>query len=116
MKPAVYNITAKQNASFKLQLNWKDETGATVNLTGYAARLVLRYQPDSPAATLDCSAANGKIALGGSPYNIVVTADKATMATVEPGDYVYDLVLTGGGEDYPLFTGKFAIMANAVLP
>lgn len=116
MKPAVYNICAKENTNFKLQLNWKDATGTTVNLTGYAAQLVVRYQPDSPAATLDCSAANGLIVLAGTPYNIVVSVDKATMAALPAGEYVYDLVLTGGGEDYPLFTGKFTITNNTVLP
>ena len=116
MKPAVYNIAAKKNTNFKLELNWKDENGTTVNLTGFNARMLVRYQADSPVATLEFTAANGKIVLGGVPYNIVISTDSASMAAAPAGEYVYDLVLTAGGLDFALFTGRFSIATNTVWP
>jgi hypothetical protein len=51
--------------------------------------------------------------LGGVPSNIVVTFDKATMAAVLPGDYVYDLELTSpGGVDTALMTGRIELLGS----
>lgn len=108
MKPGVYNIEARQGATLRLPLNWNDTV-----LTGYSARLVVGYPDDSNAVVLECSTVNGRIVLGGTPSNIVVTADRTVMATIKPGNYVYDLELSSGtGIDYPLLTGRFVVMAS----
>lgn len=117
MKPGVYNITAKQGATFRLALNWTDETAATVNMTGARARLVVRYKPDSTNALLECDSqgASPRITLGGTPNNIVVLVDKATMLAMKPGNFSYDLEVTDSqGADWPLLTGRFEVPASTV--
>ena len=116
MTPGVYNFPAvKQGSTFKFQFNWANELGVAVVLTGYTARLVVGYADGSPGSVLECSSANGRIVLGGTPYNILGTVDRATMLALKPGNYVYDLELSSaGGEDYPLLTGRFPLVASVV--
>jgi hypothetical protein len=115
MTPGVYNFDPiKQGSTFKFEFNWADELGATVNLTGYSARLIVGYA-DGSAGVLECSSANGRIVLGGTPFNIVGTVDRAVMLALKPGTYVYDLELSSaGGERYPLLTGRFPLVASMV--
>jgi hypothetical protein len=103
----------KVGATFKFEFNWA-AGGTTVVLTGYTARLVVGYASDpTNAVVLEATTANGRIVLGGVPSNIVVTFDKATMAAVLPGDYVYDLELTSpGGVDTALMTGRIELLGS----
>jgi hypothetical protein len=103
----------KVGATFTFQFNWAPG-GVTAVLTGYTARLVLGYANDpTNAVVLEATTANGRIVLGGTPSNIVVTFDKALMATVAPGDYVYDLELTSpGGIDTALMTGRIELLGS----
>lgn len=113
MKPGVYNIEAKQGATWRLPLTWKDQTGVPVVLTGYSARLVVGYADGSTTAVLECSTANGRIALGGTLYNVIVSSNRELMLALTPGNYVYDLELSSAtGEDYPLLTGRFVVSAS----
>lgn len=117
MKPGVYNIEAKQGATFRLRLNWRDGTGMQVNLTGARARLVVRYKADSPSTvlSLDSQGASPAIVLGGSSYNIVASVHKDVMAGIKAGTCVYDLEVTDSlGEDWPLLTGRFVVAGSAV--
>lgn len=108
MTPGVYNIDIKQGATLLLPWNWNNTV-----LTGYSARLVVGYADSSATAVLECSTANGRIVLGGTPSNIVITANKTVMAAIAPGNYVYDLELTSGaGVDYALMTGRFVVQAS----
>jgi hypothetical protein len=98
------NITIDQNATFVQALQWLDSNDSPVNLTGYAARLVVKsaYEAAIGQAILDISSGSGGsgdttgIALDSSG-NITVVVAKATTATLVPGKYVYDLLLTAGG-------------------
>lgn len=117
MKPGVLNLAEKQGATFRLSLNWKDELGAQMNLTGYRARLVVRHLPTSSTAVLSCDSQGDSptITLGGAEWNIQVVVNKTTMLAVKPGSYVWDLELTSGaGIDYPLLTGRFDLAGSTV--
>lgn len=116
MTPGVYNFPAvKQGSTFKFQFNWANELGAPVVLTGYSARLVVGYADGSAGSVLECSTANGRIVLGGTPFNIVGTVDRASILALRPGNYVYDLeLISAGGEHYPLLTGRFQLAASVV--
>jgi len=113
MTPGVHNITVKRNTQRTLPLAYKDATGALVNLTGYSARMAVRLRPDpKTTAALDLSTANGKIALGGTPSNIVVSIDATGVAH---GEYHYDLILTDSlGKPGSLLTGLFTVEASTV--
>jgi hypothetical protein len=119
MTPGIYNFPPiKQGATFKFQFNWQDELGATVDLTGYTARLSVGYENSTTANVLEvdtAGAATKRIVLGGTPFNIVGVVDKATMLALTPGNYVWDLELTSpSGEDYALLTGRFPLQASKV--
>lgn len=115
MKPGVHNIEIKQGATWRLPLSWKNETGALVVLTGYSARLVVGYADDSATVVLECSTANGRIVLGGTTYNVVVSANRDLTLALKPGNYVYDLELSSAtAEDYPLLTGRFVVLPSKV--
>ena len=119
MTPGIYNFPpVKQGATFKFQFNWQDEALATVDLTGYSARLSVGYENSTLANVLEVNtagAASKRIVLGGTPFNIVGVVDKATMLALTPGNYVWDLELTSpSGEDYALLTGRFPLLASKV--
>lgn len=114
MSPGTYNITHKQGTTFRLSLTWKDATGATVNLTGYEAKLTVRYKAESPNALLELSTANGKIVLGGLPFNVQCLATRTEMQALAAGQYVYDLEMTANGEDYGLLQGRFIVIGSTV--
>ena len=115
MKPGVYNIEVKQGATLRLPLTWKDEAGVPVVLTGYSARLVVGYADGSATVVLECSTANGRIALGGTPSNVIVSANRDVTLALKPGSYVYDLELSSAtAEDYPLLTGRFVVQPSKV--
>lgn len=119
MTPGTYNfLPVKQGATFEFQFNWQDELGATVDLTGYTARLSVGHENSTAANVLEidtAGAATKRIVLGGTPFNIVGVADKATMLALTPGNYVWDLELTSpGGKDYALLTGRFPFIASKV--
>lgn len=114
MKPGVYNIECKQGASWDQSLNWT-AGGDTVDLTGYTARLVVRYKAGSPNILLDCTTENERITLGGTPNNIVIEVARDVTALLSPGSYVYDLELSSaGGRDYPVLTGRFEVKPSTV--
>jgi hypothetical protein len=117
MNPGFYNITAKQGATWRLRLNWRDGTGAQVNLAGSRARLVVRAKPGSGVAVLDLDSqgVSPAIVLGASDYNIVATVNKVTMGAIKPFGYVWDLEITDSlGDDWPLLTGRFDLVGSTV--
>lgn len=110
MKPGVYPIEVKAGTTLALSLAWKDAAGVAVVLTGYSARLVVGYANDGNDVLLDCTTANGKITLGGSPYNIEVSG---AVGALKPGAYIYDLMLIdSGARRYSVLTGPFTVLRN----
>lgn len=97
------HISIDQNATFVQQLQWLDSNDAPVNLTGYSARLVVKsaYEATIGQAILDINSSSGGsgdttgIAMD-SNGNITIVVAKATTATLTPGKYLYDLLLTAG--------------------
>ena len=88
-------VNAYSGATLSLSFTCKDENGDAVNLTGYTARAEVRPTISSSTITLNLAPtiptpANGIIS--------VIIADEVT-ASIEPGAYVWGLVLvtpTGG--------------------
>ena len=104
-------VNAYSGATLSLSFTCKDENGAAVNLTGYTARAEVRPTISSSTITLNLAPtiptpANGIIS--------VVIAHEAT-ASIEPGAYVWGLVLvTPAGGVIPIESGP--IVFRQIVP
>lgn len=96
MAAATHNITIEQGATFRLDLLWKDSTGAPVNLSGYSARMQVRQKITDTAKLLDLSTGNGAITLGGAAGTISVVAAATATDDITAKQGVYDLELESG--------------------
>jgi hypothetical protein len=89
----VINATYVQGETFSLSLIWKTGDPATpVDLTGYAARMMIRREYQSPSPLLSLTHTSG-IALGGAQGTIVITLTAAQTAAMSAGRAVYDAEL-----------------------
>ena len=112
MNPGIYNIKARQGATFRLALNWKPG-GVLADLTGYTGRMQVRRTVDNAAVLLDLQSPASGLVLGGAGWNVVATASAAAMAALKPGAAVYDLELTApDGTVLPVLAGRFDIAAE----
>jgi hypothetical protein len=104
-------VNAYSGATLSLSFTCKDEAGDPVDLTGYTARAEVRPTISSDTLTLDLAPtiptpANGVIS--------VSIADEVT-ATIEPGAYVWGLVLeTPAGGVIPIESGP--IIFRQIVP
>lgn len=104
-------INAFSGATLSLSFTCKDENGDPVDLTGYSARAEVRPTVSSEEVTLDLAPtiptpANGIIS--------VSIADEVT-AAIEPGTYVWGLVLeTPAGGVIPIESGP--IIFRQIVP
>lgn len=104
-------VNAYSGATLSLSFTCKDEDGDPVNLTGYTARAEVRPTVSSETLTLDLAPtiptpANGIIS--------VSISDEVT-ALIEPGSYVWGLVLeTPSGGVIPIESGP--IIFRQIVP
>ena len=104
-------VNAYSGATLSLSFTCKDEDGDAVNLTGYTARAEVRPTISSSTITLNLAPtiptpANGIIS--------VIVADEVT-ASIEPGAYVWGLVLvTPAGGVIPIESGP--IVFRQIVP
>lgn len=104
-------VNAFSGATLSLSFTCKDEEGDPVDLTGYTARAEVRPTVSSETLTLDLAPtiptpANGVIS---------VEIDDATTTTIEPGAYVWGLVLeTPSGGVIPIESGP--IIFRQIVP
>lgn len=98
MAAAQHNILIEQGATFQLDLVWKDSLGAPINLTGYTARMQVRYKLADAVPLLSFTTENGAITLGGAAgtISVVGTATQTDALTVKKGVYDLELVSAGG--------------------
>lgn len=92
MLPGNYDLPPiHKGATYRLTLEWRDDSGAPVDLTGCTARLQARQTYDATAVLLDLSTTSGGITLGGVTGKIdLLVTDEVTSA------------LSGGGGKYDL--------------
>lgn len=113
MVAGAYDIVADQGATFNQTLTYRDSAGALVDLTGYTARMQVRYGYDDPNAVIDLTTANGGITLGGAAGTIALLITAAVMSAIGvPGEsriFRYDLELVSGSVVTRLLAGKFTV-------
>jgi hypothetical protein len=109
---ATYGFTADQGATFNQVIVWRDSTNTPVDLTGYTARMQIRYKVSSSVA-LSLTTENGRITLGGTNGTITLSISASDMEDLPSGPYTYDLELeTDGGEVSRLLMGAFVVRSE----
>ena len=90
------DLVIDQYATFKTAFRWETKsTGQPVNLTGFSAAMQIRRTPaDATALVSLTSAVNGGLVIEGTAGRVRIEIPASTTATLTPGRYVYDLVLT----------------------
>lgn len=111
---ASLDIEIEQGATFQKNLVWKDSTGAPINLTGYTARMMVRYKVADAAPILTFTTENGGITLGGALGTINITGLASltdAIPTTKVKTAVYDLELVSStGVVTRLIEGKAIII------
>jgi hypothetical protein len=110
------DITCRRNDTFSLELSFKDDTGADIDLSLYSdfKMEVRRHDRKTGTPTLRLTKLTGEIN-GLSNGQMTVVAVASTM-NISGGDYVYDLqATTVGGEVYTWLRGFFKINEDVTI-
>jgi len=88
---------------------YKDSDGVAVDLTGYSASMQVRKSLADGVA-LELSTVNSRITLGGAAGTVTILVSAADTATIDVGQYFYDLELTSGSSVVTrLIEGRFQV-------
>lgn len=122
MAAGKYSFIIEQGATTNFQINWNDETGSAVNLSGYHGRMQIRNSYDSsPLLSLssslkadntgiNLSGSNGTTPLSSGSIGIYISAYSSSL--LEFGEALYDLELVKGNEVTRLLEGKVKLSKN----
>ena len=89
----------KQGATFSYEILWTKQNLITstiydpVDLTGFTAKMQLRFKENDPLI-FELSNANGRIILGGITGKINLLINATDSSTILKGKYKYDLKMT----------------------
>lgn len=114
MAAAVHNLIVEQNATFSLEVTWKDPTGTPIDLTGYQIRMQIRQQHDAPTSLLsfDSEDLDTGMTIGDLDDSGVISIGWSDEITALLGfkTAYYDLTAeSGGGDIYRIMEGKITL-------
>ena len=110
MAAAIYNATIDQGATFELEVVYKNDAGVPINLTGYSAALQVRQNYYDDTALVTLTSPSGGIVITGATGTIDITMSAAQTASLDEGNYVYDLeIYSSGGNVTRLIQGQFTV-------
>lgn len=134
MASAYYDINAQQYSTLNFHVEYYDENGNAVDLTGYTARFQVR--PNTTTSTLYLNISTSGVTGGGSTGEflassgvrgtggiylnkgetgaaftggILIAADATTMGYVRTGSWKYSLDITKGVTTDELMQGQFVV-------
>lgn len=122
MAAGKYSFIIEQGATTNFQINWTDESGSAVNLSGYHGRMQLRTSYDStPLISLssslkadgtgvNLSGSNGVTPLASGAIAVYISAVSSSL--LDFGEAMYDLELVKGNEVTRLLEGKVKLSKN----
>jgi hypothetical protein len=124
MAAGKYSFVIEQGATLQFQVDWTDESGSAMDLTGYHARMQVRPMvessevflnlssslSDSCGTGLNLSGSNGITPLQSGSIGVYVSAHSSSLLTF--GEAYYDLELVNGCEVYRLLEGKVRLSKN----
>ena len=104
-----YNFTIEQGTTFAFSVSWKDDTDALIDLTGYTARMQLRYGSNTGTVAIELTTENLGIDIDvlSSTITINITAVETSELEIKP--CVYDLEMVKGENVTRLLEGKVKI-------
>jgi hypothetical protein len=118
-----YSFVIEQGATTNIQINWTDESGSAIDLSGYQARMQVRPGVESNIVYLSLSSsleADGTgINLSGSNFEtplqsgsmaIYISADTTT--DLDFNEAYYDLEMVNGSVVTRLLEGKVKLSKN----
>jgi hypothetical protein len=123
MAAGKYSFIIEQGATTNFQINWNDESGSAVDLTGYHARMQIRPNIEASDVLLSLSSSlksdNTGINLSGSNFvtplasgSIGVYISAASSSALNFGEAFYDIELIKGNEVTRLLEGKVKLSKN----
>ena len=124
MAAGKYSFIIEQGATTNFQINWNDESGSAIDLSGYHARMQIRPQveasnvflalssslSDSCGTGINLSGSNGVTPLASGSIGIYISA--ASSSILDFGEAYYDLELIKGCEVTRLLEGKVKLSKN----
>jgi hypothetical protein len=124
MAAAKYSFVIEQGATLTFQLDWTDELGNPIDLTGMHARMQIRPTvestevylnlssslSDSCGTGLNLSGSVGTNPLSSGSIGVYVSAASSSLLTF--GEAYYDLEVVNGCEVYRLLEGKVRLSKN----
>jgi len=118
-----YSFIIEQGATTNFQINWNDETGSAVDLSGYHARMQIRPQVEasdvyislssslSPDGTgIHLSGSNDITPVQSGSIGIYISAYSSSLLNF--GEAYYDLELVNGNVVTRLLEGKVKLSKN----
>lgn len=124
MAAAKYSFVIEQGATLDFQLDWTDDSGNPIDLTGMHARMQVRPSvessqvflnlssslSDSCGTGLNLSGSNGTTPLSSGSIGVYVSA--ASSSLLNFSEAYYDLEVVNGCEVYRLLEGKVRLSKN----
>jgi hypothetical protein len=124
MAAGKYSFIIEQGATTDFQLDWTDDLGSPIDLTGMHARMQVRPSvessevflnlssslSDSCGTGLNLSGSNGTNPLSSGSIGVYISAHSSSLLTF--GEAYYDLEVVSGCEVYRLLEGKVRLSKN----
>jgi hypothetical protein len=119
-----YSFVIEQGATTNIQINWTDESGSAIDLSGYQARMQIRPSVQSDEVFLSLSSSlqgscntginlsgsNGTTPLSSGSLAIYISAYSSSL--LDFNEAYYDLELEKGCEVTRLLEGKVKLSKN----
>ena len=123
MAAAKYSFTIEQGATLDFQVDWTDESGSAIDLTGYQARMQIRPQVQSEEVFISLSSSlqpdgtginlnggNGLQPLESGSIGVYISAYSSSLLNFDKA--VYDLEMVNGDYVTRLLEGFVNLSKN----
>jgi hypothetical protein len=123
MAAGKYSFVIEQGATTNFQINWNDESGSAVDLSGYQARMQIRPEVEASDVFLSLSSSlsmdgtgihlsgsNGTTPVQSGSIGVYISAHSSSLLNFS--EAFYDLELVNGNAVTRLLEGKVKLSKN----
>jgi len=97
MLAAQHDFTIEGGARFLRIIQWNDDAGNAVDLTGYTASMRCKYTKEHAVTIFDWGTVSGEIVLGGVNGSITIDVGELVTVMLDFNRAVYNIELTPNG-------------------